>query len=335
MPDRIILDEDMLMISVPPNEPEIEERGGPGSGHHGHKGRPGERGGSLPSGVIKVPKLDFAEDYLDYMEEQFFGGSENPLGTLEMAEQDSFVDEHLELEDYHEIASAFAEIKARFPDLRLSRISKERQALLDASQQEDSPISALHPEDFEDFLLWHFIPGEGMGSNYSHYDFEVVINSKDRAAFLEEHVNSMEEQLSKAMQVEERYQIKGEMERIRERIAMTKDPERLREAHSNYWDENEDDQFRATMFHEFGHVLHRKHSAVWSIFFEDENADNYTWAAPMDAAKEDAYGVTARAKDSRTEAVAENFALWMMGHGDKLDREMVTMFETLSEMHGG
>jgi hypothetical protein len=29
-------------------------RGGPGSGHHGHKGRPGERGGSLPSGRADV-----------------------------------------------------------------------------------------------------------------------------------------------------------------------------------------------------------------------------------------------------------------------------------------
>ena len=30
------------------------ERGGPGSGHHGHKGRPGEVGGSLPSGATSI-----------------------------------------------------------------------------------------------------------------------------------------------------------------------------------------------------------------------------------------------------------------------------------------
>lgn len=29
----------------------LQERGGPGSGHHGHAGRPGERGGSAPSGL--------------------------------------------------------------------------------------------------------------------------------------------------------------------------------------------------------------------------------------------------------------------------------------------
>jgi len=33
------------------------ERGGPGSGHHGHKGRPGEVGGSLPSGASGAPRL--------------------------------------------------------------------------------------------------------------------------------------------------------------------------------------------------------------------------------------------------------------------------------------
>jgi hypothetical protein len=35
-------------------KPELVERGGPGSGHHGHKGRPGEVGGSLPSGATAV-----------------------------------------------------------------------------------------------------------------------------------------------------------------------------------------------------------------------------------------------------------------------------------------
>ncbi|NIM22471.1 MAG: hypothetical protein GTN64_08685 [Candidatus Latescibacteria bacterium] len=30
------------------------DRGGPGSGHHGHRGRPGEVGGSLPSGAVAV-----------------------------------------------------------------------------------------------------------------------------------------------------------------------------------------------------------------------------------------------------------------------------------------
>jgi len=38
----------------------IIERGGPGSGHHGHKGRPGEVGGSLPSngGDLQIPPED-------------------------------------------------------------------------------------------------------------------------------------------------------------------------------------------------------------------------------------------------------------------------------------
>jgi hypothetical protein len=37
-------------------EPGVVERGGPGSGHHGHKGIPKHRGGSLPSGRAPAPE---------------------------------------------------------------------------------------------------------------------------------------------------------------------------------------------------------------------------------------------------------------------------------------
>ena len=39
------------------------ERGGPGSGHHGHAGRPGKVGGSLPSGVMGYRKIPFDRTY--------------------------------------------------------------------------------------------------------------------------------------------------------------------------------------------------------------------------------------------------------------------------------
>jgi hypothetical protein len=50
----------------------IINRGGPGSGHHGHKGRPGEVGGSLPSGKGPSGKggglQPFGEGVSDYAE---------------------------------------------------------------------------------------------------------------------------------------------------------------------------------------------------------------------------------------------------------------------------
>ena len=51
--DAISIDPDTgeeFMEGEPEPEPgdDVVERGGPGSGHHGHEGRPGERGGSLP-----------------------------------------------------------------------------------------------------------------------------------------------------------------------------------------------------------------------------------------------------------------------------------------------
>lgn len=45
----LTLDEDLGLVSYPPYE--LIVKGGPGSGHHGHKGRPGKVGGSLPSGA--------------------------------------------------------------------------------------------------------------------------------------------------------------------------------------------------------------------------------------------------------------------------------------------
>ena len=38
------------------------ERGGPGSGHHGHRGRPGERGGSLPREMGRIFNPDDIRD---------------------------------------------------------------------------------------------------------------------------------------------------------------------------------------------------------------------------------------------------------------------------------
>jgi hypothetical protein len=45
-------------------EDEIVERGGPGSGHHDHEGRPGEVGGSLPSGQAAAKPTSY-EDYVE------------------------------------------------------------------------------------------------------------------------------------------------------------------------------------------------------------------------------------------------------------------------------
>lgn len=40
------------------------ERGGPGSGHRGHEGRPGEVGGSLPSGEAKYEPPEYSDEVL-------------------------------------------------------------------------------------------------------------------------------------------------------------------------------------------------------------------------------------------------------------------------------
>lgn len=42
-------DKEVLAQIMPKVRDQLVQRGGPGSGHHGHKGRPGQRGGSLPS----------------------------------------------------------------------------------------------------------------------------------------------------------------------------------------------------------------------------------------------------------------------------------------------
>ncbi|NIM22467.1 MAG: hypothetical protein GTN64_08665 [Candidatus Latescibacteria bacterium] len=63
--------------ALPPDDPDIsgistlQERGGPGSGHHGHRGRPGEIGGSLPSGAVAAEPVETArrpKDFHDVIE---------------------------------------------------------------------------------------------------------------------------------------------------------------------------------------------------------------------------------------------------------------------------
>ena len=75
----------------------LVERGGPGSGHHGHRGRPGKVGGSLPSkGVLSGYTYEYEirgdETYTkhktDSLEEAVRIGSQNPLGRLEARSPD-------------------------------------------------------------------------------------------------------------------------------------------------------------------------------------------------------------------------------------------------------
>lgn len=56
----------------------LTKRGGPGSGHHGHKGRPGEVGGSAPSGAVtsEPAPAKFSKETLDLFAESLFLGSQ-------------------------------------------------------------------------------------------------------------------------------------------------------------------------------------------------------------------------------------------------------------------
>lgn len=70
-----ILDEDLFDI-FPKSQEILIERGGEGSGHHGHKGRQGEVGGSLPEGAGSSTE---PEDYDAYLAEH---GMEATLNKL-------------------------------------------------------------------------------------------------------------------------------------------------------------------------------------------------------------------------------------------------------------
>lgn len=73
---------------------EAVERGGPGSGHFDHRGRPGERGGSLPSGgesslkrnvTLKMEREGYGVKFIDDKGEKVGGGW---YRTLEAAQKD-------------------------------------------------------------------------------------------------------------------------------------------------------------------------------------------------------------------------------------------------------
>jgi hypothetical protein len=65
---------------------ELEEKGGPGSGHHGHAGRPGQRGGSAPEGGAGAAAV----------EERFgFAGFEGEMKSRAVALVGSLPEQHM------------------------------------------------------------------------------------------------------------------------------------------------------------------------------------------------------------------------------------------------
>jgi ribosomal protein S18 acetylase RimI-like enzyme len=71
---------------------EAVERGGPGSGHHGHEGRPGKQGGSLPSGVAKI-EVDVT-GYHDMQTDgtiRAFDAEGRTIGYIDFSEYDDII----------------------------------------------------------------------------------------------------------------------------------------------------------------------------------------------------------------------------------------------------
>jgi len=74
---------------LPKDDPQIKgistlmERGGPGSGHYGHEGRPGEVGGSLPSGATATKPRDVRDRFRGYD-----SGREQQVAGYIMPEED-------------------------------------------------------------------------------------------------------------------------------------------------------------------------------------------------------------------------------------------------------
>jgi len=63
--------------------PAFKVRGGPGSGHHDHEGRPGEVGGSLPGGAVTAEQPDLSEDRHELGDHVIFMWGEKPFTQIE------------------------------------------------------------------------------------------------------------------------------------------------------------------------------------------------------------------------------------------------------------
>lgn len=279
-------------------------------GHIGQEGTPG--GGSQPgfthveggggSKRIEVPRLKTVEEYQEFIRANFLtGDKEGSLGRLFIEEDVAGDRKVLTLDDYHEIAESLALIKERFPNMTAS-------VFIPAAGEEVS-------------LMWSISNPEGKLSAYSPHSNWITINSADRVGFIEEHIRGMEgrrEELDSRQLFE-----KETIKKIDERLELLKTPEGRKQAHSMYWyAETPEDQFRGAMFHEFGHFIHHTNGPTFGRLFGQP--DN-----PFDK-----YGVTARARDSSSELVAENFALWMLD-ADVVHSDMKNIFDNISREHGG
>ena len=193
------------------------------------------------------------------------------------------------------MAEAFARIEERFPNLTMAKMTGT---------------------GGEQVIVWNFTMPDGPSSEYSEDGLEITINTMETEAFTDFHTKMVGRRIDRLASLD-----RGRNVERMERWKMLIDPERRKEAHSMYWVEDKNDQFSALMFHEFGHYIHDEYSNV--IVSLDKAADSVK------------YGVTARARDGWNEAVAENFALWMLGHEDVIHKDFVDVFDKISRENGG
>jgi len=317
---RFPTSEDAELFPPPDKYRSFIEKGGRGSGHHGHKGRPGEVGGSLPKGAVgvisekaplSVPEFETKEEYIDYINENFMG--KNGLGKLLIQEEELESKQYekvMRLEDYREMAETFALIKSLFPDLKTMR---------------------EYEEFGEDDLLWEILyPSYGDSSYKNAGGGWIKISSWITKQSEKAHRTGIEAKMMMLLSGGKLSQDeRDEYSNLSKKIELLDDPARHKESHSRFWVENrETDQFKGAMLHEFGHYIHlHDHFRRYEDALLGSFTNNATW-------RQD-YGITHRSRDNWRECMAENFAIWAMGHRDVLHPEIVNWFDQLSEEYGG
>lgn len=134
-------------------KPETTQRGGPGSGHFGHAGRPGQRGGSAPGGGSE-PRYDMAGKWQPGTSETTVGSLEKWSAIVGSGWQDSF-GRTTNVEHITNDAEAFMEAN-------MSRGGQIDRGLLDQNASEMEQV-ALGAYDKRSHTMW--IQDERGGQN--------------------------------------------------------------------------------------------------------------------------------------------------------------------------
>ena len=278
------------------------QKGGPGSGHWGHAGRPGERGGSV-SGSVAMSVRTGATATQRRLQSKYH------VPDLKRG--------------FTSMGKAREWIESKGIEAGYGWKSREIREVGDTLKDIEGKIGLLPIKRIQHNSIYN--------SSFSVPGSQININPKDNTDWaVESTLNVIDRELHNlSTDIETPYK-----HRLLEQKELLKSGA-YHEGHTLYWFGNERN-IEAIVRHEMGHAFHERYSDLSATDAQGHvvGIDDLRRAAVgtgTDRSWRDDYGITARGRDNWSECVAENFVAWSVGRTDLMNSKMTKMFDLIAE----